>query len=616
MDVNGTALGNPVILTVTDNNGNTAQDVASVTVIDTIAPVITNLPASFTAYTTSNDCTPAVFWQPPTADDACLVQSLVGTQTPGDNLPVGVTTVTYTATDVNGNMTSAAFDITVIDTIAPTASCQNITVSLDANGNASINASDVDNASADACGIASTSIDVSSFNCSNIGANNVVLTVTDIYGNTSSCTAIVTVADQIAPTAIAQDAIVYLDANGNASIIAADVNNGSNDNCGVASISVSPSNFNCSDLIGDNTLQIVSDSTWMESTVVDSSTALTFPWAGAPFVPASTTFTQAVEIGQPYGFITINPIPGSEVVRSHKHIRFYRKTFSLNSLSDLSTRIRMSVDDDMEIYINGHLLAGEYSFSQSSFQGVPHDLLIDSTGAVNGFNGGDAFGFVSGISLDSLFTLGSNEIIVAVRNRVGNDKGGFTLVMDVNADFSGNPVTLTVSDASGNSSQALSNVTILDTFAPVITQLPTSFTAYTTLDDCTPAVFWTLPIATDACAVQSLVATHRPSDNFPVGTTTVTYTALDESGNTSTASFDITVVDTTAPTTICQDITVTLDSTGSASISVADIDGGSTDACGIASSSIDRNTFSCSDVGAQFVTLWVAQRYKRFVRIL
>ncbi|WP_220092301.1 hypothetical protein, partial [Aequorivita sp. CIP111184] len=68
-----------------------------------------------------------------------------------------------------------------------------------ATGNVSITAADVDGGSSDACGIASRTIDVSSFDCSNVGTNNVVLTVTDNNGNVSTCTAVVTVEDTIAP---------------------------------------------------------------------------------------------------------------------------------------------------------------------------------------------------------------------------------------------------------------------------------------------------------------------------------------------------------------------------------------------------------------------------------
>jgi hypothetical protein len=48
----------------------------------------------------------------------------------------------------------------------------------------------------------------------------------------------VTVEDTIPPVAICQDITVQLDATGNASITGADIDNGSNDNCGIASLSV------------------------------------------------------------------------------------------------------------------------------------------------------------------------------------------------------------------------------------------------------------------------------------------------------------------------------------------------------------------------------------------
>ena len=53
------------------------------------------------------------------------------------------------------------------------------------------------------------------------------------------------------PVATCQDITIQLDGTGNASITANDIDNGSSDNCGIASISVSPNTFNSSD-IGDN----------------------------------------------------------------------------------------------------------------------------------------------------------------------------------------------------------------------------------------------------------------------------------------------------------------------------------------------------------------------------
>ena len=98
--------------------------------------------------------------------------------------------------------------------------CQNITVQLDASGNASIVPADVDNGSSDNCSVA-LSLDISAFTCADLGANAVVLTGTDPSGNTATCNATVTVEDNVAPVINCQDITVQLDASGNASILPA-----------------------------------------------------------------------------------------------------------------------------------------------------------------------------------------------------------------------------------------------------------------------------------------------------------------------------------------------------------------------------------------------------------
>ena len=108
---------------------------------------------------------------------------------------VGANIITLTATDVNGNSNTGTATVTVQDTVSPTVVTQNITVQLDAAGNASITATDIDNGSSDNCSIASSSVDISSFTCAEVGANTVTLTVTDANGNISTGTAIITVED-------------------------------------------------------------------------------------------------------------------------------------------------------------------------------------------------------------------------------------------------------------------------------------------------------------------------------------------------------------------------------------------------------------------------------------
>jgi hypothetical protein len=55
----------------------------------------------------------------------------------------------------------------------PVAICQNITVQLDATGNATITPAQVNNGSSDACGIASLALDITTFNCANVNGNTV-----------------------------------------------------------------------------------------------------------------------------------------------------------------------------------------------------------------------------------------------------------------------------------------------------------------------------------------------------------------------------------------------------------------------------------------------------------
>uniref|UniRef100_UPI00345D3B0A LamG-like jellyroll fold domain-containing protein n=1 Tax=uncultured Psychroserpens sp. TaxID=255436 RepID=UPI00345D3B0A len=105
-----------------------------------------------------------------------------------------------TVTDTNGNQSTCTATVTVVDNTNPTAICQDATVVLDGSGNGSITTGDIDNGSNDACGIASLSLDQTSFDCTDIGTNTVTLTVTDTNGNQSTCTATVTVVDNTNPT--------------------------------------------------------------------------------------------------------------------------------------------------------------------------------------------------------------------------------------------------------------------------------------------------------------------------------------------------------------------------------------------------------------------------------
>ncbi|MFH1726564.1 MAG: LamG-like jellyroll fold domain-containing protein [Elusimicrobiota bacterium] len=82
----------------------------------------------------------------------------------------------------------------------PTAVCRDISVALDASGHAAIAAADVDGGSSDPDGDAlDISVTPAAFACGDIGANTVTLTVADPMGESDSCVATVTVADDAPP---------------------------------------------------------------------------------------------------------------------------------------------------------------------------------------------------------------------------------------------------------------------------------------------------------------------------------------------------------------------------------------------------------------------------------
>lgn len=179
---------------------------------------------------------------------------------------LGAQSVSLVVTDAKNNSDTCTATVTVLDVLAPVSVCQNLSLSLDANGSANLTAAQVGNGSSDNCNIASTSIDVSNFTCNDTGANAVVLTVTDGSGNLDSCTSTVTIEDNTAPTAICQDLALVFAANGSATLLAADLDNGSSDNCGISGMSIDQSEFDCSD-IGSNIVSLtVNDASGNSST--------------------------------------------------------------------------------------------------------------------------------------------------------------------------------------------------------------------------------------------------------------------------------------------------------------------------------------------------------------
>jgi hypothetical protein len=105
-------------------------------------------------------------------------------------------------------------------------------------------------------------------------------------------------------------------------------------------------------------------------------------------------------------------------------------------------------------------------------------------------------------------------------------------------------VTFTATDDSGNSAFGSMKVTVRDTIPPTLVA-----PADVTVEQATRAgtVVPLIPTATDICDADVVITSNAP-EIFPLGVTSVTFTATDDSGNKASAMTTVTVVDTTPPT--------------------------------------------------------------------
>jgi hypothetical protein len=175
-----------------DGNGNAIITNQNVIVNDTTDPNTPTLADVIVQCETSVDIA--------TTTDNCLGTINGTTSDPLTYAAQGTYMIAWSFDDGNGNVITANQNVIVNDTIAPIAVAQDITVTLHEFGGATITANDIDNGSSDNCTY-TPSIDVTTFDCTNIGIQNTVtLTVTDAAGNTDITTANVTILEHFKET--------------------------------------------------------------------------------------------------------------------------------------------------------------------------------------------------------------------------------------------------------------------------------------------------------------------------------------------------------------------------------------------------------------------------------
>lgn len=115
------------------------------------------------------------------------------------------------------------------------------------------------------------------------------------------------------------------------------------------------------------------------------------------------------------------------------------------------------------------------------------------------------------------------------------------------------------------------------------------------------------PDATIFDGFPAIPAGNSVTGIFPVGKTVFQYVFEEQFGIKDSFQIEVTVLDEQKPNAVCQNFTLLLDIDGKDTITVADINGGSTDNCGIDTMYLSRDTFGCSDLGTA-ANVWLIVR--------
>ncbi|MEO1260124.1 MAG: HYR domain-containing protein [Bacteroidota bacterium] len=495
---------------------------------------------------------------------------------------IGIDTVRFRVMDLSGNVSNppaCTTVVTIVDDLAPTAICQDITVELSPAGTVTVMDTDIDGGSFDNCTdplTANPHFRISkdtlppytgfsnniSFDCTELGPNKVTLRVRDDSLNTNFCFAIVTVEDNIIPTAQAQDTCAFLNSMGMAWIDGMDIDSFSFDSvapdpivCGIVSYKVAASlNGPFVDSLKYTCDSLGARSIWLEVTDTGGNkdtSAVRTVMVKDTLDPVALCYSEIDVDLDATGNATIT-VSDIDSMSSDNCSPITRTlditTFDCTNIGVGINTVELDVEDS-----SGN--RDSCTTTVNVFDNVPPvaacsnlTIALQSDGKVEVFALQLSFSSFDVCSFP-VFPLPS---LVSVNGSADST----SYIFDC-SDIGSNTATVTVFDIFGNQAICTSIVTIEDTEAPVVTA-PANVTIECHESRDTSALG--AATATDNCKIDTIYYSDSPAMLTACsGTITRTWTAEDSTGNTGTAVQVITVVDTTAPTFVAP-VDIDLDS--------------------------------------------------------
>jgi len=491
----GFSLGTtPVTWVATDMGGNVTEGIQNIIVVDTTAPVLT-VPADVSIE--ANGVLSSVNLGVAKAKDIFAVT--ITNDAPATGFPVGTTAVTWTATDANGNATTGTQNVTVADSTAPVLTVP-ADVSVEANGVLST----VSIGSATATDIFAVTVTSDAPATYALGTTVVTWTATDANGNATTGTQNVTVVDTTAPV-LTVPADVSVEANGVLSTV----------DLGVAT---------ATDIFG--------------ATVVNDAPA-TFPLG-------STTVTYTATDGNG---LTTTATQTVTVVDTTAPVLTVPADVSVEANAVMSTVAigNATATDIFAVTITSDAPA-TYALGTTVVTWTATDANGNATSGTQNVTVVDTTAPVLTVPADVSVEANAVMSTVAIGNATATDIFAVTITSDAPATYAlgTTVVTWTATDANGNATSGTQNVTVVDTTAPVLS-VPADVSVEAN------GVLSTVAIGTaTATDIFGATVTNDAPATYPVGTTVVTYTAVDGNGLTTIGTQNVTVVDTTAPTVTAQ----------------------------------------------------------------
>ncbi len=501
--------------TATDPSGNFASATRTVQVNDTIAPQITLVDAAMMTI----ECHGSFTDPGATATDTCAGVVQVTTTGSVDANTPGNYTLTYTATDPSGNTATATRSVTVEDTTAPTVTLNGASEVILEQGTPFI---DPGATATDACAGGLTAISSGTVDVDAPGTYPIIYSAADNSGNTGTVTRTVIVM-AVAPPAI--------------------------------SIQPQPVIANCGESVQ---LTVAATGLGQLSYQWKKDTANLVDGVNISGATSATLTINPVSLADDadYSVVVANRYGSTSSAPATLAIVDAPPAITLKGASELTIECHTAFNDEgvttsdacsanVTVVVTGSVnpnATGNYTLTYTAT-----DSAGQSTSVTRTVNVVDTTVPVITLTGDAVITVQCHTPYTD-QGAVANDScaGPLTATTTgtVNVTTPGTYIiTYTAADPSGNTASASRTVQVVDTFAPAMTlngAAEMTLECHSTFEDPGAA-------ALDDCAGTLTVAASGNLDVNTPGNYTVSYTAVDPSGNRATLTRIVHIVDTVAP---------------------------------------------------------------------